>query len=67
MDSTQKIKRKRGQRGPGKYEPLAHVSLRIPAATKEFFQRYPRPSYAMRLVLEDFAMRRSKPIDTVNE
>lgn len=67
MDSTQKIKRKRGQRGPGKYEPLAHVSLRIPAATKEFFQRYPRPSYAMRRVLEDFAMRRANRVDTVNE
>lgn len=61
MDSTQKTKRKRGQRGPGKYEPLAHVSIRIPAATKEFFQRYPRPTYAMRRVLEDFAARRTNP------
>ena len=61
MDSTQKTKRKRGERGPGKKEPLILVSLRVPAATKAFYERFKRPTYAMRRVLEDFAARYTNP------
>jgi hypothetical protein len=52
-------KRKRGERGPGKKPALAHVSLRIPEETREFFDRFKRPTYAMRRVLEEFVKKHS--------
>lgn len=66
MDSEHKIKRKRGQRGPGKREALTHVSIRIPINTKNFYNRFSRPTYAMRRVLEEFAKENSSPVDNVN-
>lgn len=66
MSVEQKTKRKQGQRGPGKREALAHVSLRLPPETKDFFERFKRPTYAMRRVLEEFAKKHSAPVDTVN-
>jgi len=57
MDSNHK--RKRGERGPGKREPLVLVSVRIPTDTRTFFDRFKRPTYAMRRVLEEFAKNNS--------
>ena len=59
MEQNLNIKRKRGERGPGKKPALAHVSLRVPAETREFFERFKRPTYAMRRVLEEFAKKHS--------
>lgn len=51
--------RKRGERGPGKKPPLVLVSLRIPEETRDFFDRFKRPTHAMRRVLEEFAKNNS--------
>lgn len=59
MDPEQNTKRKRGERGPGKKPALSHVSLRIPAETRDFFERFKRPTYAMRRVLEEFVKKHS--------
>lgn len=59
MDQNLNIKRKRGQRGPGKKPALAHVTLRIPAETLAFYKRSERPTNAMRDALVEFAKNHS--------
>lgn len=59
MDQNLNIKRKRGQRGPGKKPALVHVTLRIPAETLAFYKRSGWVSNAMREALVEFAKNHS--------
>lgn len=53
---------KRRGRGPGKKPAMAHVTLRLPHETLEFFNALAVPATrAMRRVLEEFAKKHSKP------
>jgi len=59
MEQEQIIKRKRGQRGPGKKPALVHITLRIPVETLEFYRRSGWASNAMREALVEFAKKYS--------
>ena len=59
MSEVQTIKRKRGQRGPGKEPAMVHISLRIPVETFQFFKQVGVGRPAMRQALEEFAKKHS--------
>ncbi len=52
---TEEIKRKRGQRGPGKRPAMAHANLRIPQDVLDFYKTFENYSAKMRDVLAEYA------------
>lgn len=52
---TEEVKRKRGQRGPGKRPALGHTTLRVPQDALDFYKTFPNPSLKMREVLTAYA------------
>ena len=56
----EQAKRYRGQRGPAKKAPMAHVSTRISRTAAEFYRRQAKPTQVMRQALEEFAFKHSE-------
>ncbi len=51
----EEIKRRPGQRGPGKKPAMEHVSIRVPIKVMDFYRSFPSCSEKLREALSAYA------------